>query len=299
MRIIEAPSLSALTTLGLGGTCQREVILEEEKDLERLSCELEASGSKPYALGLGSNILGLDGHHDVLLIKPALKGEPKILSESGDAVLVRVQCGQSLPSFLGFCKRNGLSGLEGLSGIPGSVGGACAMNAGSFGANFCDALASCTVWQDGSVKRFDKERIAFGYRHFMPQGLEGAFFLVLSADLLLHRDEPELVANRMEANLALKKSRQPVQARSAGCVFKNPPGEFSAGRLLDAAGFKGRRLGGVAFSEMHANFLVNTGAGTAAEAARLLRQAREAVKAEFGIELEYEVRTVPAGAAGL
>ncbi len=100
----------------------------------------------------------------------------------------------------------------------------------------------------------------------------------------------------MKSCLALKKERQPVQARSAGCVFKNPAGDLSAGILLDRAGFRGRKLGGVAMSEQHANFLINTGTGTAAEAASLLKMARAAVAEQFGVELQLEVCTVPEGA---
>ena len=293
MRVIEAPSLSALTTLGLGGTCAREIVLESEEDLANLK---ERIGSdRPFALGLGSNILGLDGHHDVVLVRPAFKDMPEIVAESGDAVQVRAGAGLPLPGLLRFCRMNGLSGLEGLAGIPGSVGGACAMNAGSFGTTFGDWLESCTIWCDGVVRTFARENIDLGYRHFVPEGLEKSFFLILSATLCLKKDDSTAIGERMAKNLALKKERQPVQARSAGCVFKNPAGNLSAGMLLDKAGFKGRRLGGVAMSGQHANFLINTGSGTASEAVRLLEMARTAVAGQFGVELQLEVCTVPEG----
>ena len=97
----------------------------------------------------------------------------------------------------------------------------------------------------------------------------------------------------MRHNFFKKKSKQPVTAWSAGCVFKNPTPEMSAGRLLDEAGFKGRQLGGMAFSTLHANFLINEGKGSATAALALLQEARQAVRQRFGIELEPEVRIVP------
>ncbi len=294
MRVIEAPSLASLTTLGLGGTCAREIVLESEEDL----CGLEEmlASSRPFALGLGSNILGLDGHHDVVLVRPAFRDGPEIVAESGDMVQVKAGAGLPLPALLHFCRKEGLSGLEGLAGIPGSVGGACAMNAGSFGTTIGSHLLSCTIWSDGAVRTWAKDSLETGYRHFVPKGLENSFFLVLSATLLLQRDDSMAVGERMKSCLALKKERQPVQARSAGCVFKNPAGDLSAGILLDRAGFRGRKLGGVAMSEQHANFLINTGTGTAAEAASLLKMARAAVAEQFGVELQLEVCTVPEGA---
>ena len=293
MRVIEAPSLSALTTLGLGGTCAREIVLESEEDLADLK---ERIGSdRPFALGLGSNILGLDGHHDVVLVRPAFRDMPEIVAESGAAVQVRAGAGLPLPGLLRFCRMNSLSGLEGLAGIPGSVGGACAMNAGSFGTTFGDCLESCTIWCDGRVRTFARDSLDTGYRHFVPRGLEKSFFLVLSATLLLKKDDSAAIGERMAGNLALKKERQPVQARSAGCVFKNPAGGLSAGMLLEKAGFRGRSLGGVAMSSQHANFLVNTGSGTATEAVQLLKMARTAVATQFGVDLQLEVCTVPQG----
>ncbi len=293
MRVIEAPSLARLTTLGLGGTCAQEIVLESEEDLSGLGERL--AKARPFALGLGSNILGLDGHHDVVLVRPAFRDAPEIVAESGDAVQVRAGAGLPLPALLRFCRLNGLSGLEGLAGIPGSVGGACAMNAGSFGTAFGDCLVSCTIWSDGEVRAYARDSLDTGYRHFVPKGLEKAFFLVLSATLLLKKDDSRAIGERMDKNLALKKERQPVRARSAGCVFKNPAGGLSAGMLLEKAGFRGRSLGGVAMSEQHANFLVNTGSGTAAEAASLLKMARQAVAEQFGVELQLEVCTVPPG----
>ncbi|MDO5536669.1 MAG: FAD-binding protein [Desulfovibrionaceae bacterium] len=294
MRLVERPSLARLTTLGLGGTCSAALIVEETADLARLGREIETIGLPPYALGLGSNILGLDGHHEMLLVRADLRGEPVLLGEdSSGRTLLSCPAGQPLPSLLAFCRDRGFAGLEGLAGIPGSVGGAVAMNAGSFGSVIGDRLVSADIWHRGRVSTFKPARIEMGYRHFLPLGIKKGFWLLTGCVLALDRDEPRAVAERIEATRALKKERQPVGARSAGCVFKNPPDGRSAGQLLDAAGFRGRRLGGVEMSSMHANFLVNTGSGTATEAVELLKLARAAVADRFGVELALEVRGVP------
>ncbi len=292
MRLVERPSLSALTTLGLGGTCARMAVVEEAADLDGLADAL-AAGPAPYVIGMGSNILGQDGHHGITLVRCALRGEPEVVGEEGGALHVRCPAGLPLPSLLALCRREGWSGLEGLAGIPGSVGGAVAMHAGSFGSVTGARLVSADIWHGGRVRTVPAAEIGLGYRRFAPRGLEGAFFIVTGCVLRLDRDDPGRVAGRMAEAHALKRERQPVGARSAGCVFKNPEQGPSAGVLLDRAGFRGRRLGGVELSPMHANFLVNLGAGTAAEAAALLREARRAVAGRFGVTLELEVRGVP------
>ncbi len=292
MRLVDRPSLAALTTLGLGGTCARMAVIEEAADLAELAAVL-AAGPKPYVLGMGSNVMGQDGHHDITLVRCALRGEPEVIGEEGTQLLVRCPAGLPLPSLLARCRKEGWSGLEGLAGIPGSVGGAVAMNAGSFGSVTGGRLVSADIWHEGRAWTFPVERISLGYRHFAPPGLENAFYIVTGCVLRLDRDDPAAVAGRVAAAYAAKRERQPVGARSAGCVFKNPGQGMSAGARRDRAGFRGRRLGGVELSPVHANFLVNLGSGTAAEAAELLGAARRAVAERFGVSLEMEVRGIP------
>lgn len=293
MRVMENASLAKLTTIGLGGSCKACLVLESPADLGTLSAALEQIGATPYALGLGSNILAFEGWHDVVLVRPALKGDPVITSEEGGRVQVSCLSGLPLPAFLAFCGEKGLSGLEGLAGIPGSMGGAIAMNAGSFGATIGDCVVSVDIWCDGQVKTYASDQLSLAYRHFAPQGLEGRFYLVTGCTLALEQADPALVREKIAATRALKKERQPVGARSAGCVFQNPASGQSAGILLDQAGFRGRKLGGMQFSPVHANFLVNTGRGTAREAKELLEEAKAAVLEQFGIELSLEVRSIP------
>ena len=294
MREVRNPSLSAITTLGLGGTCSLELTVSSRDDLAAMDDRLRELGLPVYVVGRGSNIFGLDGSHEAVLVRPAFTDGPAVLGdETADGgVLVSCGAGISLPVLLAFLREKGLSGMEGLAGIPGTVGGAVAMNAGSFGTSTAESLDSVEIWSGGRLVRLTPDACETGYRHFRPRGLAGSF-LVVSAVFRLSRSTSQDVAAGMQHNFQMKKSRQPITARSAGCVFRNPACGVSAGALLESAGFSGRRKGSVALSEQHANFLVNLGGGTSAEALALLEEARTAVRAMAGVELDFEVRFLP------
>lgn len=294
MREVRNPSLSAITTLGLGGTCSLELTVSSRDDLAAMDDRLRELGLPVYVVGRGSNIFGLDGSHEAVLVRPAFTDGPAVLGdETADGgVLVSCGAGISLPVLLAFLREKGLSGMEGLAGIPGTVGGAVAMNAGSFGTSTAESLDSVEIWSGGRLVRLTPDACETGYRHFRPRGLAGSF-LVVSAVFRLSRSTSQDVAAGMQHNFQMKKSRQPITARSAGCVFRNPACGVSAGALLERAGFRGRRKGSGALSEQHANFLVNLGGGTSAEALALLEEARTAVRAMAGVELDFEVRFLP------
>lgn len=294
MREVRNPSLSAITTLGLGGTCSLELTVSSRDDLAAMDDRLRELGLPVYVVGRGSNIFGLDGSPEAVLVRPAFTDGPAVLGdETADGgVLVSCGAGISLPVLLAFLREKGLSGMEGLAGIPGTVGGAVAMNAGSFGTSTAESLDSVEIWSGGRLVRLTPDACETGYRHFRPRGLAGSF-LVVSAVFRLSRSTSQDVAAGMQHNFQMKKSRQPITARSAGCVFRNPACGVSAGALLERAGFRGRRKGSVALSEQHANFLVNLGGGTSAEALALLEEARTAVRAMAGVELDFEVRFLP------
>ncbi len=294
MREVRNPSLSAITTLGLGGTCSLELTVSSRDDLAAMDDRIRELGLPVYVVGRGSNIFGLDGSHEAVLVRPAFTDGPAVLGdETADGgVLVSCGAGISLPVLLAFLREKGLSGMEGLAGIPGTVGGAVAMNAGSFGTSTAESLDSVEIWSGGRLVRLTPDACETGYRHFRPRGLAGSF-LVVSAVFRLFRSTSQDVAAGMQHNFQMKKSRQPITARSAGCVFRNPACGVSAGALLERAGFRGRRKGSVALSEQHANFLVNLGGGTSSEALALLEEARTAVRAMAGVELDFEVRFLP------
>ncbi len=287
------PLLASRTTLRLGGRALAEARLDRAEDAEGLADALAGLGGAPFVLGGGSNVLARDGELPLVVIAPRLRGEPVILHErAGDKIRVRVGAGVKLQRLVAWLATQGLSGLGGLVGVPGTVGGAVAGNAGSYGDCLGDVLARVRVWTPRAGLRWvGREGFSTAYRRFSLTGEDG-FFLVLEAEIDCEVREPIDIRKDMVAHLGQKKASQPITAATAGCVFKNPPGE-AAWRLLEAAGFRGKRLGGVGFSEKHANFLVNYGGGTAGEAFSLLAAARQSVRERSGYELELEVRVAP------
>jgi len=294
LRLLPGPRFAERTTLRLGGRAGAEIALESPDDWEGLAGELSRHGGRPFALGWGSNLLAKDQDMDLSVVSlPG--GDPVVAGRTpGGEASVRVPGGLMLPRLVNWAAREGLSGLEPLAGIPGTVGGAVAMNAGSYGAQTAELLGRVRLWDArGGARWIGPEDWRAGYRSFQPLELApGAFWLALEAELLLKPASPQAVREATDATLSRKKGSQPVHAATCGCVFKNPEGS-SAGRLLDELGFKGKSLGGMAFSTMHANFLVNEGRGTATAALELISQARAAVRAAVGVELELEVKVLP------
>lgn len=290
MRIENGPRLSDLTTLRIGGRAIALVTLERREDLDLLPDTLARLGGRMVVLGRGSNLLAHDGELAVVLVHPAFAAGPERAGMTDDGrVRVRVDAGVPLPRLVGWSVREGLGDLTGLTGIPGLTGGAVAMNAGSYGRELGDVLLAVEVFSPSQgLHGLQRPALDVAYRHFAVPGMEDA--LIVTAELALEAGQNAATLEAgMRAIMARKKATQPVTAASAGCVFKNPQGQ-SAGRLLDLAGYRGQRLGGMAFSEIHANFLVNLGNGTASEALELLGRAQEAVLRMHGVELFCEVK---------
>lgn len=280
------PLLSERTTLGLGGKALAEAVVLSPDDLRELKTFLKAEGGRPLMLGAGSNILAPDEDLDLVLVR--MEHRPDVAFEDhGETVRVRAGAGMRLPALLSELAKAGLEGLAGLAGIPGTVGGALAMNAGSYDDEFGPTVRKVLFWNPtGGLGWKNVNPDAFGYRKFSP-ALEGAW-LAVEVELELRRGDEAGIRQTMRDAMAKKRATQPVNAKSAGCVFKNPKTE-SAGLLLDRAGFKGRRIGGMGFSDLHANFLINHGGGTSAQARELIEEAAGAVKDRFGVELKTEV----------
>lgn len=290
LRVTPSPPLAHRTTIRLGGPALAEISLDEAVDCFRLPAMLAELGGAPMVLGAGSNIIAADGPLPLVLIRPRFMQEPQPREDDGMRALVRVGAGVRLPHFLGRCAAWGLGGLEGLCGIPGTVGGAIAMNAGSFGCAVGSHLHSLRVYSPATgVVDIMSEYLKFNYRQLRIIGLS-EWFLIVQATFALTHAPRDGITQSMRHNFFKKKSTQPLKAWSAGCVFKNPTPETPAGMLLEQAGFKGKKLGGMAFSNVHANFLVNEGKGSGTAALELMALAEEAVRRRFGVRLEAEVR---------
>ena len=286
----DAPTLAQRTTLRLGGRVLGEVCLSEPSAAGFLPEIATRLGGKLVCLGAGSNILAGEGPLSLVVVRNTMPPAISLVEEDQAGCVVRATASVRLPKLIRYAAAAGLSGLEGLSGIPGTVGGAVAMNAGSYGQCIGDTLVALEIVTGlGDQKRFFRDALAFEYRA-MTHPEAHSWWMVTAAEFRLTRKSPEMVHARGRECINQKRATQPVTAASAGCVFKNPSPDNPAGKLLDAAGFKGKRLGGMAFSSMHANFLVNEGGGTSSEALALLDEAMRRVVVTSGIMLEPEVK---------
>ena len=232
-------------------------------------------------LGRGANVLVSDDGFDGVVVRldaPAFRR-----MEFRDHH-VEVGAGTDLTALTRICVRRGLAGLEAMAGIPATVGGAVRMNAGGRGGEFSDVVRSVRVMAaDGAVEEWPRARCGFGYRHSQLDSC-----IVLSAALELRGDDPQRVRARFESFLSEKQRTQPLAEHSAGCVFKNPPGQ-SAGALIDRAGLKGAACGQAVVSHRHANFIVADRAATASDVLGLIDIVREGVRRAFDVELQLEI----------
>ncbi|MBU0755150.1 MAG: UDP-N-acetylmuramate dehydrogenase, partial [Planctomycetes bacterium] len=233
-------------------------------------------------LGGGSNLLISDrGIPEVVISTRFLSQTNRISKEKG---LYRMEAGFSLARFVSASHKLGLQGAEALVGIPGTVGGAAVMNAGGRHGTLGDLIRTATVLtSNGEMETREFKPEDFGYRN---SPLKDA--CVLEIEVHLETGNPDRIWEKMTSVLQEKKKAQPLMGRSSGCVFKNPEGQ-SAGRLLEAAGMKGRRIGDAVVSEQHANFIMNLGNATSDDYYALVSEGRDRVRQEFGIDLDREV----------
>ncbi len=272
-------TLATHTTIGVGGQAACYCLPESPQELLE-SIGLCRQYNRPYLLfGAGSNLLFSDrGYPGVVFSTKRLRG---IFFEENS---LRAFAGERLVSILDAVNRVGASSLNFLAGIPGSLGGAIAMNAGIRGRSIGDLVTEVAIVDSaGDTRILQQEDCQFGYRQsaILGQGLP-----VLWARLRLDGESYD-----REVMLAQRRARQPVSARSAGCVFKNPSG-VSAGQLIDEARLKGLQVGMAKVSEKHANFILNLGGATSAEIRTLIDIVRQKVYKSFRVLLELEIKVI-------
>jgi UDP-N-acetylmuramate dehydrogenase len=281
---------SRLTSLRVGGPADALATPPDRASLARLLAICARRGLRQRVIGRGFNTIVRDEGVDGVLIQLSAF---KNLEERPDGC-VRVEAGVSHASLTRFCRERGLSGLEFGAGIPGSIGGWIAMNAGIPDRETKDAVREIEVMSPTGrkIRHLPRERLGFRYRALA--GLAPGS-LILSALLEVRPARREEVGASIDRLLERRAATQPLDVPSCGSVFKNPPGSY-AGRLIEAAGLKGERHGGAQISELHANFIVNTGDASAADVLALIGHARAAVRVRTGILLEPEVRIWGRGA---
>jgi len=272
--------LSRYTSLGVGGIADLFFRPASTKELREDLLWLKSEGLPVRVLGGGSNVVCSDeGFRGGVISTLSLS------RACHEGVKIRVYAGYSLAALVRKCCNFGLSGIEPLAGIPGTDGGAAAMNAGGKYGSIGPIIEEVkTITLEGEERVYHHTRERFSYRR-------GDFGGEIITEVLigLKRSTPEKVQGEVRRILREKFAAQPLSARSAGCVFRNPSGD-SAGRLIDACGLKGLAHGGMSISPVHANFIVNSAGGTSREFRELAGLARYQVKKSYGIDLEYEVR---------
>ncbi len=281
--------LARHTAWGIGGVADRYF---EPAGIEELAAFLSdlPEGEPLLWMGLGSNLLVRDGGvRGTVISTVRLRTVERI-----EPAKLQVEAGAACPRVARLAARHGLAGCEFLAGIPGSMGGALAMNAGAFGTEIWPAVREVeTIDADGERRWRPASDYRYGYRTV--DGPHGEWFV--SCRLVLGPDTGSRGGTRIRQLLVQRAAMQPTGARSCGSVFRNPPGDY-AGRLIEASGLKGRRVGGAVISGKHANFIINDAGARAADVEALIGKVVEEVEKRQGVRLEPEVRIIGEASSG-
>jgi UDP-N-acetylmuramate dehydrogenase len=283
-RLTANQQLSELTWFRVGGPAQILFTPADDDDLAyflaRLPAELPVT-----VVGVGSNLIVRDGGLPGVVIRLAPRGFGEASAES---TVVTAGAAALDKRVAEMAAAAGLSGLEFFFGIPGTIGGALRMNAGANGAETKDVLIEASgVGRDGQKHVFSNAEMKFVYRN---SGVDPSIIFT-SARFQGKPASSEAIRTRMNEVQAHREAAQPIREKTGGSTFKNPPGN-SAWKLIDAAGCRGLRVGGAQVSEMHCNFLINTGEATAADIETLGETVRTRVKENSGIELQWEIKRI-------
>jgi UDP-N-acetylmuramate dehydrogenase len=278
--------LAHCTSLRIGGPVDALATPATREEIARTLAICAAHQVPHCVIGAGFNTLALDARLEGVVLQ---LGKLRRLEERPDCNL-RVEAGASHSQLTNFCIERGLAGLEFGCGIPGTVGGWLAMNAGIPGREVKDVVREIEVISPTGreVRHIPRAELRFVYRAL--RGLAPGS-VILSALFSVALSDTGSVRAEVDRLLAARSSSQPLNVPSCGSVFKNPPGDF-AGRLIEAAGLKGHRLGGAEISPVHANFIANRGGATAADVLALIREAQAAVWQTAGVRLVPEVRVI-------
>ena len=287
-KTIRDEPLARHTTMRVGGPADLYVVVHNAFELRALVRFVRTRGIPHLLLGRGSDLVVSDAGVRGVVIHVRAEG----LEIAGDTIVA--EAGVPLARIATDAGGAALTGAEFTLAIPGSLGGAVWANAGAHGAEIADILETAdVVLADGSEARLPAADLGFGYRDSRLKHAAGGGppALVVSASLRLRPEDPAAVAARLDEIRRWRREHQPLGIPSAGSVFRNPVGD-SAGRLIDAAGLKGRRIGGAVVSERHANWILNDRKGTATDVRDLADLVRASVRDRFGVDLVPEVEFV-------
>ena len=285
-RVKENVSLAPYTSARIGGPVDILVTAESADDLARIVKLLNKQEVDYILLGGGSNVLVSDkGVRGVVVLNRA----KAVRFHNGDQPSVTVESGVIFSNLANRCASKGLAGLEWAATVPGTIGGAVYGNAGAFGGDVAGNLMWTEILTENGREKFTVEQMGYGYRtSVLKRGeIDG---VVLSAEFALKNSTKEEVTVKIEQFSAHRKATQPPGA-SMGSMFKNPNGDY-AGRLIEAAGLKGMRIGNAEISPVHGNFFINHTNTKAEDIRALIVLAQKTVKEKFSVTLELEVELV-------
>jgi UDP-N-acetylmuramate dehydrogenase len=273
------------TTFRVGGNADYFVMPQSAEEVENIVALCKKVDKPYYILGNGSNLLvGDKGYRGVII---QIYKEMNHIQIVGNKVVA--QAGALLSRVGTATLEAELTGFEFAAGIPGTIGGAVVMNAGAYGGEMKDIIASATVLtQDGDIITINKEELELGYRTSI---IAKKGYIVLEAEYQLEKGERKLIREKMDDLKTQRVTKQPLEYPSAGSTFKRPEGYF-AGKLIQDAGLRGFQVGGAQVSEKHCGFVINKDQATAADIKELMRQVSDKVMQEFGVKLEAEVKTL-------
>ncbi|WP_398472382.1 UDP-N-acetylmuramate dehydrogenase [Tardiphaga sp.] len=283
-RLLANESLAPLTWFRVGGPAQVLFTPADEDDLAYFLSKL-SSDVPVYVVGVGSNLIVRDGGIEGVVIRLSPRGFGQVTTDgdtltAGTAALDKRVAETAAAANIG--------GLEFYFGIPGSIGGALRMNAGANGGETKDLLIEAIgISRDGKKHVFDNAGMQFVYRN---SGVDPSIIFT-SAKFRGPITDPATIRSRMNEVQQHRETAQPIREKTGGSTFKNPPGH-SAWKLVDAAGCRGLRVGGAQVSEMHCNFLINTGDATAHDIETLGDTVRARVLAQSGIDLHWEIKRI-------
>jgi UDP-N-acetylmuramate dehydrogenase len=308
LTIIENEPLAKYTSWRIGGPARFFANASTPDELRVALAWANERALPAFILGGGTNLLARDAGFDGLVLR--YRSQELRVEAEGDASRAWIAAGAPMAGSVRKLAAQGWGGLQWAEGLPGTIGGAVFGNAGCYGGDVAAVLVRAWLLVGDVVEEWPVERFAYAYRMSVlkktnderqttaetelennPFGLRPSAFvgpIVLAAEFNIQRTDPRELAAQMERTAAERKGKTPWGS-SCGSVFKNPPRE-SAGRLLEAAGLKGTRVGGAEIAQKHANYIVNLGGASSADVLGLIEIARERVFKEFGITLDLEVQ---------
>lgn len=275
-------SLAQFTTFRIGGVADYYIEPADADDLLKMLVYLNENQMPYYVMGNGSNILICDEGIRGVVINLEM-GFGYLKHEKG---FIIAGAGSKIARFVEFCIQNNYAGVEMLAGIPATIGGTLIMNAGCYGGEISTYVTDVTIIRNMQIKKLSREECRFVYRN---SGLKDS--VILEARFKLPAGDSAELSERRNELMKHRNGSQPVEIPNAGCVFKNPKGNFAA-KLIEECGLKGKAIGGAMVSTKHANFIVNYDKATADDVIELIRLIKRTVKEKTGYELEMEIKLV-------